>query len=205
MKWAVSARLATDVAVEDADRPHRPRAAVRTVSVVLGDVSGHGVSEPRVAQAPEKCHGACPLMVRSILSGGRPPRRGGSSLPVSAGSNPPKCPPSFCRKRFRLHNINFQKEHGAVRPGGSGCRDKVAGAKGALRRRAGRSGEAPLMQETPRESRDLSVEGPTRRGRTSRISRPHRPTRTHDGALTVSASALHSHSVRSLRPSEAAP
>lgn len=199
----MSARLATDVAVENADRPRRPRAVVRTVPAVLGDVSGRGMSEPGV----EEVSWGVPSDREKNSFGGRPPRRCGSPLPVSAGSNHPKCPPSFCRKRFRLHNINFQKEHGgAVRPGGSGCRNKVAGAKGTLRRRAVRRDEAPLMQATPRQSRGLPVEGPTRRGKTSRIPWAGRPARATDGsALAIRASALHSRSLLPLRPSEAAP
>lgn len=135
------ARLATDVAVENADRPRRPRAAVRTVPAVLGDVSGRGMSEIRVAQASKKCHGACPLMVRRILSGDDRPAVAVRPCRSVPGPTTPSALRRFAASAFDYTTIIFRRSMGAVRA------VLVAGTK--LPGQKGPSGNGPFEVTRP--------------------------------------------------------
>ena len=125
----MSARLATDVAVENADRPRRPRAAVRTVPAVLGNVSGRGMSEPRVAQASKKCHGACPLMVRRIRSGDDRPAVAVRPCRSVPSSTTPSALRRFAASAFDYTTLIFRRSMGGGPSGrfwlpGQSCRGK---------------------------------------------------------------------------------
>lgn len=199
-----------DVAVENADRPRRPRAAVRTVPAVLGDVSGRGMSEPRVAQASKKCHGTCPLIVRRIRSGDDRPAvavRPYRSVLDSISSALRR----FAASAFDYTTLIFRRSMG-----GSVRAVLVAGTK--LPGQKGPSGDGPFEGTRPLscrrrlasqgacQLRGLPIEGPVRRGQTSRSPRAGRPARATDGSvLAIRASALHSRSLLPFRRSEAAP